>query len=161
MAADKQAMGLAGSHVLAGEEALRSLSSNSICGVWWGLIVAVFSILVSFRLSSRPWLFTDDQISYSREWGKLSLWAFVSLLCILTASFITIVGTGVQDPSILVKGREPIHWHAWPQNPNLMDIIGGLTNIVFAYGGNMAVFTFCSEVRTSVFYQYRSLIMSR
>jgi len=45
--ADKQAMGLAGSHVLAGEEALRSLSSNSICGVWWGLIVAVFSILVS------------------------------------------------------------------------------------------------------------------
>jgi hypothetical protein len=42
-----QAMGLAGSHVLAGEEALRSLSSNSICGVYWGLIVAVFSILVS------------------------------------------------------------------------------------------------------------------
>ena len=41
-------MGLAGSHVLAGEEALRSLSSNSICGVWWGLIVAVFSILVSW-----------------------------------------------------------------------------------------------------------------
>lgn len=39
-------MGLAGSHVLAGEEALRSLSSNSICGVWWGLIVAVFSIMV-------------------------------------------------------------------------------------------------------------------
>ena len=69
----------------------------------------------------------------------------------MTASFITIIGTGVQDPSILVKGREPIHWHAWPQNPNLKDIIGGLTNIVFAYGGNMAVFTFCSEVRTSVF----------
>jgi hypothetical protein len=72
----------------------------------------------------------------------------------LTASFITIVGTGVQDPSILVKGREPIHWHAWPQNPNLMDIIGGLTNIVFAYGGNMAVFTFCSEVSSSICHQY-------
>ena len=46
-AANEKAMGLAGSHVLAGEEALRSLSSNSICGVWWGLIVSVFSILVS------------------------------------------------------------------------------------------------------------------
>jgi hypothetical protein len=65
----------------------------------------------------------------------------------LTASFITIVGTGVQDPSILVKNGQEIHWHAWPQNPNLKDIIGALTNIVFAYGGNMAVFTFCSEVR--------------
>jgi hypothetical protein len=153
-------MGLAGSHVLAGEEALRSLSSNSICGVWWGLIVAVFSILVSNSLIFLQ-LLADGQISYSREWGKLSLWAFVSLLCILTASFITIVGTGVQDPSILVKGREPIHWHAWPQNPNLMDIIGGLTNIVFAYGGNMAVFTFCSEVSPSIFYHHHSLIMSR
>jgi hypothetical protein len=148
-------MGLAGSHVLAGEEALRSLSSNSICGVWWGLIVAVFSILVSSFLFLRRSNVADHQISYSREWGKLSL------LCILTASFITIVGTGVQDPSILVKGREPIHWHAWPQNPNLMDIIGGLTNIVFAYGGNMAVFTFCSEVSPSIFYHHHSLIMSR
>lgn len=41
-----QAMGLAGSHVLGGEEALRSLSSNRICGVWWGLIIAVFSVMV-------------------------------------------------------------------------------------------------------------------
>jgi hypothetical protein len=139
-------MGLAGSHVLAGEEALRSLSSNSICGVWWGLIVAVFSIMVSPSNSylGQPKLI--GQISYSREWGKLSLWAFVSLMCILTASFITIVGTGVQDPSILVKNGQEIHSHAWPQNPNLKDIIGALTNIVFAYGGNMAVFTFCSEV---------------
>jgi amino acid permease len=79
------------------------------------------------------------------------MWAFVSLLCILTASFITIVGTGVQDPSILVKNGQAIHWHAWPQNPNLKDIIGALTNIVFAYGGNMAVFTFCSEASFFVF----------
>lgn len=42
-----QAMGLAGSHVLGGEEALRSLSDNRICGVWWGLIIAIFSIAVS------------------------------------------------------------------------------------------------------------------
>ena len=42
-------MGLAGSHVLGGEEALRSLSSNRICGVWWGFIIAIFSIAVSRR----------------------------------------------------------------------------------------------------------------
>jgi hypothetical protein len=153
-------MGLAGSHVLAGEEALRSLSSNSICGVWWGLIVAIFSIMVSLDFLLMTRTDTDGQISYSREWGKLSFWAFVSLFCILTASFITIVGTGVQSPSILIKNGQDIHWHAWPQNPNLKDIIGALTNIVFAYGGNMAVFTFCSEVslrRTQLGLQPRNL----
>jgi hypothetical protein len=78
----------------------------------------------------------------------------------LTASFITIVGTGVQSPSILIKNGQDIHWHAWPQNPNLKDIIGALTNIVFAYGGNMAVFTFCSEVslrRTQLGFRPRNL----
>ena len=55
----------------------------------------------------------------------MTLWAFVSLTCILTASFISIVGTGVQDPSVLVRNNVPIEWHAFPQNPSLMSVIGG------------------------------------
>lgn len=126
-----KAMGLAGSHTLAGEEALRSLSSNATCGVVWGVVVIVVSIIMS----------------YSREWGKLSAMSFLSVFCVLTASLITIIATGVQPDSILVKNAVPIEWHAFPKNPSFPKIIGALCNIVFAYGGNMAVFTFCSEMR--------------
>lgn len=124
-------MGLAGSHTLAGEDALRSLSSNAICGVAWGVIVVVLSVLMS----------------YSREWGKLSYWSFASVFSVLTASMITIVATGVQSDSLLVRNGVPIEWHAFPKNPSFPKIIGALCNIVFAYGGNMAVFSFCSEMR--------------
>ncbi|WVR04882.1 hypothetical protein IAU60_001894 [Kwoniella sp. DSM 27419] len=126
-----KSIGLGGSHVLVGKQALNTLSSNAICSVWFALIVAVVSVMAS----------------YSREFGKLSAMSWVSVSCILVASMITIVGTGVQDPSNLVKNGVPIMWHAAPPNPSLMDVIGALTNIVFAYGGNMAVFSFCSEMK--------------
>jgi hypothetical protein len=114
-------MGLAGSHTLAGEDALRSLSENATCGIVWAVVTVLVSILMS----------------YSREWGKLSWWSFTSVTCILAASMITIVATGVQPDSVLVKNGAPIEWHAFPKNPSFAKIIGGLCSIVFAYGGNM------------------------
>lgn len=48
---------------------------------------------------------------------------------------------------MLVRNDVPIAWHAVPTNPTLVDVIGGLTNVFFAYGGNMAVFSFCSEMK--------------
>jgi hypothetical protein len=60
----------------------------------------------------------------------------------------TIIGTGVQSPSRLeTAAKGPIAWHAVPLNPTVMDVVGGYTNVLFAYGGNMAVFSFCSEMR--------------
>lgn len=49
---------------------------------------------------------------------------------------------------MLVRNGVPIAWHAVPTNPTLVDVIGGLTNVFFAYGGNMAVFSFCSEMKS-------------
>ena len=47
-----KSMGLAGSHVLVGQKALNTLSSNAICGVWFGLVIAVASVLVSLSFDS-------------------------------------------------------------------------------------------------------------
>ncbi|OCF40859.1 hypothetical protein I317_05309 [Kwoniella heveanensis CBS 569] len=126
-----KSIGLAGSHVLVGKQAINTLSSNAICSVWYALIIAIVSVMMS----------------YSREFGKLAALSWISVSAILIASMITIVGTGVQDPSNLVVNHVPIEWHAFPTEASLIDVIGALTNIVFAYGGNMAVFSFCSEMR--------------
>lgn len=125
-------MGLAGSHVLVGQEAITSISSHAICNVWWGLIITIVSIL----------------LAYNREWHKLWWMSFISVGAILVASMMTIIGTGIQSPSRLERaGKGPIHWYATPQNPTVMDVVGGYTNVLFAYGGNMAVFSFCSEMK--------------
>ncbi|XAO27182.1 hypothetical protein I312_106024 [Cryptococcus bacillisporus CA1280] len=124
-------MGLAASHALIGKQALSILSSNAICSVWYALIVCIASVLMSV----------------SREFGKLSLMSFISISAILIASGITIIATGIQDSSVLARNGVPIAWHAIPTDPTLVDVIGGLTNVFFAYGGNMAVFSFCSEMK--------------
>ncbi|ODN85248.1 hypothetical protein L198_07571 [Cryptococcus wingfieldii CBS 7118] len=126
-----KSIGLAGSHVLVGRQAINTLSSYAICSVWYALIIAVVSVLMS----------------YSREFGKLAALSWVSVSAILIASMITIVGTGAQADSNLIEDGVPIEWHAFPTDPSLTNVIGALTNIVFAYGGNMAVFSFCSEMR--------------
>lgn len=127
-----KAMGLAGSHVLVGQTALQNISSHAICNVWWGLIITLLSII----------------LSYNREWHKLWWMSFVSIAAIFIASMITIVATGVQSPSVLVTAKKgPIYYRAFPEDPSLMSILGGFTNVLFAYGGNMAVFSFCSEMK--------------
>ena len=87
------------------------------------------------------------QMSYNREWGKLHLMSSVSVTCILTAAMITIIATGVQDDSVLVEDGVPIEWHAAAEDPSLESVLGGITNVVFAYGGSIAAFTLCSEMR--------------
>jgi len=125
-------MGLAGSHVLVGQTALNNISSHAICNVWYGFIILVASILMS----------------YNREWHKLWWMSFVSITAIFAASIITMAATGQQSPKVLETPKGgPIEWRAFPKDPSLMDVIGGFTNVLFAYGGNMAVFSFCSEMK--------------
>ncbi|ODO11992.1 hypothetical protein I350_00776 [Cryptococcus amylolentus CBS 6273] len=125
-------MGLAGSHVLLGKQGLAQLSSNAICSVWFSLITAVASVLMSI----------------SREFSKLYLMSTLSLISIAIASLIAIIGVGAQDDSVLVTASGgPIAWYAFPLAPTLVDIVGGVTNVLFSFGGNMAAFSFCSEMR--------------
>lgn len=87
------------------------------------------------------------QLSLQRHFGQLTIMSMVSVTCILTASFITVIATGVQDDTFLLKNNVPVHWEAVKSDPNLADVIGAITNICFTYGGNMAVFSFITEMR--------------
>jgi amino acid permease len=73
--------------------------------------------------------------------------SIISVTCITVASFITIIGTGVQSPSVLVKNNVPIEWKVINYDATLSDVIGAMTNICFTFGTNMAVLTFCSEMK--------------
>lgn len=126
-----KSMGLAGSHILGGQTAISSISDHAICLVWFGFFMFIASVV----------------LSYDREWHKMWWMCFVSLTCIFTASIITMAATGHQNPNILTKGGAPIKWHAFVQEPTLMDVVGAFTNILFGYGGNMACFSFMSEMR--------------
>lgn len=73
--------------------------------------------------------------------------SIISVTCITVASFITIIGTGVQSPSVLVKNNVPVEWKVINYDATLSDVIGAMTNICFTFGTNMAVLTFCSEMK--------------
>lgn len=88
-----------------------------------------------------------QQLSLQRHFGKLTLLSMASVSSIIIASFITVIGTGVQDDQVLRKGGPPIEWVAFNTDASLTDVLGALTNICFTYGTNMAVLTFCSEMK--------------
>ncbi|KAL1406657.1 hypothetical protein Q8F55_008363 [Vanrija albida] len=129
-----KATGLAGSHVLVGQTAFEFMTNHVICNVWWGFIVTIVSIIMS----------------YNRQWHKLWWLSFVSLACIFIASFMNMIGVGIGRHSDKFKAqtaKAPVEYHAAPTHATLTDVLGAFTNIVFAYGGNMACFSFCSEMK--------------
>ncbi|THH17083.1 hypothetical protein EW146_g3666 [Bondarzewia mesenterica] len=130
---------IAGSHALSGSIALNSISSSAICTIGWAVIVS----FVSFMLA------------VPRTFEKVSYISFVSIVAILTACFITIVATGIQPPNDLPSypSKGPVEWHAF-ENHGLSDTINALTNIIFAYGGHVAIFSFASEMRNPADFKY-------
>ncbi|TIA72508.1 hypothetical protein E3P92_02188 [Wallemia ichthyophaga] len=124
---------MAASHVLSGGIAFRKMIGNNdlVCSIVWTVVMAVVSFLMSL----------------SRRLEKLTFLSIASVTAILTASFITIIATGVQDDSRLVSpGDEPIHWYAF-ENHGLIGTISALTNIIFGWGGQAIVLTVVSEMK--------------
>ena len=126
-----KSIGLAASHALAGEIALSNISDNAVCKIVFTVVICIVSVLLSLQ----------------RHFGKLTPMSIISVTCITVASFITIIGTGVQSPSVLVKNNVPIEWKVINYDATLSDVIGAMTNICFTFGTNMAVLTFCSEMK--------------
>ncbi|GAA5866471.1 hypothetical protein JCM8547_000635 [Rhodosporidiobolus lusitaniae] len=129
-----KSIGLCASHVLVGKQALNYFSDNATCSIVFAMVVAVASILMSVQ----------------RTWGGLTGMSIVSVSSILIAAFITVVGVAVQDPTRLEKNGVPVQWKAVNTDATLIDVIGALTNVMFAYGGNMACFSFLAEMRRPV-----------
>ncbi|GHJ86239.1 hypothetical protein NliqN6_2641 [Naganishia liquefaciens] len=126
-----KSIGLAASHVLAGKIALNNMSENATCQLVFSIVTMVISVLLSLQ----------------RHFGKLTIISIISVTCIVTASFITVIATGVQPDAHLIKNGKPIVWYTFNRDATLSDVIGALTNICFTYGGGMACFTFASEMK--------------
>ncbi|TFY56367.1 hypothetical protein EVG20_g8950 [Dentipellis fragilis] len=155
---------LAGSHALSGSIALGSISDHAICNIAWSVIVAVVSFLCVvyhyflFLLALGPgteWVRMDARLTVPRTFEKVSYISFVSVTAILAACFVTIIASGVQPPKDLPKypSLGPVAWHAF-ENHGLIDTINAITNIIFAYGGHVAIFSFASEMRNPADFKY-------
>lgn len=122
---------VAGSHCLSGAIAFDNMTNHATCNVVWALVVGIISFL----------------LAVPRTFASVSYIGFVSVTSILVACFITIIAVSVQDSDVLVPaGGEPIHWEAF-HNPGFSDTINALSNIIFAYGGHVAILSFCSEMK--------------
>ncbi|GAA5988698.1 hypothetical protein JCM11641_006508 [Rhodosporidiobolus odoratus] len=126
-----KSIGLASSHILAGKIAISTFDSGANCAIGWAVLIAVVSAI----------------LSYQRHWSALTPMSVVSLTCIVTACIVTMVAAAKQDPARLVKNDVPVKWVSFNTDSGLVDVIGALTNVVFAYGQNMAVFSFLPEMK--------------
>ncbi|GAA5843755.1 hypothetical protein JCM11251_006797, partial [Rhodosporidiobolus azoricus] len=126
-----KSIGLASSHILAGKIAISTFDSGANCSIGWAFLIAAISGI----------------LSYQRQWSGLTIMSICSLTCITVACIITMIGAATQDPSTLIKNDVPIKWVAFQTEATLESSVGAITNTIFAYGGNMAVFSFLPEMK--------------
>lgn len=112
-----------GSHILTFTIAMNAITERAACSITWGIIG--FVIL---------WIFT-----LPRTLKKVSYLSVASFISICGAVFLTMIALGV-DP------KPNLHLAA-TYSPSFAPAFLAVTNIIFAYGGHVAFFSFISELR--------------
>lgn len=110
-----------GSHILTWTIALNTISGHATCTIVWSVIGLIVHALLTFPR-------TLKNVSY------LSMFAFFS---IMTAVIITMISVGVTRPDPTVEVTTAI---------TFASAFGSVMNIIFAFGGHVAFFTFISEL---------------
>ncbi|EYB21239.1 hypothetical protein FG05_00136 [Fusarium graminearum] len=122
------------------------LNAVSVHGTCTAVFVAVAAIC-GFLLAS------------VRTLGRISMLAWLGLVCIMTAIFTVTIAVGVQDrPSDAPKGGE---WKSdWKVvgNPSFTDAISSIASLIFAYAGTPGFFSIAAEMKNPAHYT-RSLIV--
>ncbi|KAK4549204.1 hypothetical protein LTR36_007662 [Oleoguttula mirabilis] len=111
-----------GSHLLTFTIAMNAITGHATCTIVWAIVA-----LVVFFICTLPR--TLKRVSY------LSIASFIS---IFSAVMITMVGVGIEQPDPVV--------HATVKT-GFATAFASVTNIVFAYAGHVAFFTFISELK--------------
>ncbi|ATZ58468.1 hypothetical protein BCIN_16g02440 [Botrytis cinerea B05.10] len=116
---------LMASHILTWIICLDTLTGGSVCNIVWGVVgMCVFWIL-----------------DVPRTYRGMSWLSIVSFASIATAVIITMISVGVRAPAEKT-------YSLWPQKDlTLREAFLSTTNVVFAYAGHIAFFTFISELR--------------
>ncbi|PPJ57757.1 hypothetical protein CBER1_00215 [Cercospora berteroae] len=111
-----------GSHVLTFTIAFNAITGHATCTIVWAVVGTI--ILFLFTLPR-----TLKNVSY------LSIASFIS---IVAAVFITMIGVGIERPDPVVKATVVV---------GFAPAFQAVTNIIFAYAGHVAFFTFISELK--------------
>ncbi|KAF7935173.1 uncharacterized protein EAE97_008080 [Botrytis byssoidea] len=117
---------LMASHILTWIICLDTLTGGKVCNIVWGVVgMGVF------------WILDLPRTCRGMSWSSI-----VSFASIGTAVTITMISVGVQAPAEKT-------YSLWPKKDlSVREAFLSVTNIVFAYAGHIAFFTFISELRT-------------
>ncbi|KAI4152247.1 MAG: hypothetical protein LQ340_003040 [Diploschistes diacapsis] len=123
-----------GSHILTFEIMLNTLSSHGTCTIIFGIVGLVVCYLCTLP----------------RKLGDVSHLAIASFISIIAAVVVTMAAVGTEKPG---GGHIDATMQA-----SLADAFLPVTNIVFAYAGHVAFFSFISELKRPEEY-YKSLFL--
>lgn len=112
-----------GSHILTFTIAMNAITESATCSIVWGVVG--FVVL---------WIFT-----LPRTLKKVSYLSIASFISICGAVFLTLIALGI-DP-------KPNLNLAATYSPRFAPAFLAVTNIIFAYAGHVAFFSFISEFR--------------
>ncbi|KAJ4987307.1 amino acid transporter [Stagonosporopsis vannaccii] len=112
-----------GSHILTFTIAMNAITENATCSIVWGVVG--FVVL---------WIFT-----LPRTLKKVSYLSIASFISICGAVFITMIALGIDPKTDLNL--------AATYSPSFAPAFLAVTNIIFAYAGHVAFFSFISEFR--------------
>ncbi|KAJ5575696.1 hypothetical protein N7535_002622 [Penicillium sp. DV-2018c] len=134
---------VAGSGMLGLSIALNSVSTHATCTAVYVAVAAVAGIA----------------FASIRTLGRISLLAWIGLVCILTAIFIVAIAVGVQDrPSAAPQDGTWVSDYKLVNNPSFSEAITSVSALIFAYAGTPAFFSIVSEMRDPKYYT-RSLVI--
>ncbi|KAK4943192.1 hypothetical protein LTR10_017216 [Elasticomyces elasticus] len=120
-----------GSHILTFSIMMNAITGHGACTIVWMIVGTILSFICTLP----------------RTLKNLSYYSVVSFLSIIGAVMITMIGVSITKPG-LAAGETTLHVRLWAK-PGL-DFQSGflaVANMVFAYAGHVAFFTFISELR--------------
>ena len=124
-----------GSHILTFSIMLNTLSVHGACTIAFGVVGAIVCLLFTLP----------------RRLGDVSYMAIASFISILSAVLVTMIGVGVEHP-----GPSMV---AVTTQTSLYQGFLSVTNIIFAYSGHVAFFSFISELRVPEDYPKALLLL--
>ncbi|ETI28587.1 hypothetical protein G647_01037 [Cladophialophora carrionii CBS 160.54] len=118
-----------GSHILTFSIMMNAITGHGACTILWMVVGTIPSLLFTLP----------------RTLKHLSYYSIASFISIIGAVMITMVGVSITKPG-MVNGALVVRF--WPR-PGLTFHAGfnAVSNMVFAYAGHVAFFTFISELR--------------
>ncbi|KAF5575972.1 neutral amino acid permease [Fusarium pseudocircinatum] len=122
------------------------LNAVSLHGTCTAVFVAVAAIC-GFLLAS------------VRTLGRISMLAWVGLVCIMTAIFTVTIAVGIQDRP--AAAPQEGHWKSdWKAvgNPSFTEAISSISSLIFAYAGTPGFFAIAAEMKRPEHYT-RSLLI--